>query len=421
MISVSEQEFVIDSRRCPLCNGPCARVMLDLGDSPLGDRFCETKSEARALETLPLKVGRCRDCAHIYLLQVPDADATYMNYLFTTSSSPGLSQAMTILASELIQRHQIQAGDLVIDVGTNDGTWLLSFRDIGCEVIGVEPAPMPAARARAAGIDVIQDYFSFARIQEAGHCSRAPRLISLNFMFANVPNPSDLLQEVARLAGPQTVVSVLTGYHPAQLAVGMFDYINHDHLSYFTCADFVRLASDAGLAVTRVAEVPLKGGSLHVEMQRTSTAAQQEMPQLIRKREDWLNQPDAVQWDAVSHRMSLASRRLRDDLATARRAGLRIIGYGASISATSLLYSFGVYSLFDELVDDNYVKQGMYSPGCGLPVSRPSILQEDSNIVVVVISWQHAPKIRTRLMELEFDGRVIVPFPEYLDLSGAPY
>lgn len=402
-----------EPRNCPLCSDSQVRLLLDLGETPLGDRYCETQSQALAQKADPLRVGACCTCNHVFLLDLPDIDETYMNYLFTTSSSPGLDSAFKALASELIRRHEVATDDLVLDIGANDGTWLLPFRDAGATVVAVEPAPMPATEARKAGIDVIQEYFSPVAVRDSGLVVQAPRLISLNFMFANVPDPLGLLSGVAELAGPDTVVSIMTGYHPAQLAVGMFDYVNHDHLSYFSCRDFLGLAEAVGLAVTRVAEVPLKGGSLHVEMQKTTAPDDAEIPALVVKRENWLDQPTDSQWNEIGVRIALASEQLRMDLLEARSHGRRIIGYGASISATSLIYAFGIESLLDELVDDNPLKQGRYSPGCGLLVSGSEVLREISDAVVVVVAWQHAPAIQARLNDIGFSGHVIVPFPSY--------
>ena len=133
--------------------------------------------------------------------------------------------------------------------------------------LGVEPAPTPAAISKSRGIPVINDYFTLTNVLRSGLLTQTPRVISLNYVFANLPNPHEILCDIASLIDDNTVTTVLTGYHPAQLTVSMFDYVYHEHLSYYSCQDLQALA-EKGLTITHCRETPQKGGSLYLEMQR---------------------------------------------------------------------------------------------------------------------------------------------------------
>jgi hypothetical protein len=242
----------------------------------------------------------------------------------------------------------------------------------------------------------------------------------MNYVFANIPDPVQVLRDAAAIAEDYTVISVLTGYHPAQLAVSMFDYVNHDHLSFFTCSDFKRMADSIGLTVTYVREVPLKGGSIHVEMQKSGPGIEEStLLAMMMKREAWLDQPIDGQWRTVADRIALTKDKMQKELVRAQSDGLPIFGYGASQSTTTLIYALNIGAFIDVIVDDNAVKHGRFSPGLGIPVTTPERLKNPQRSCIVVLGWQHGPSIAHRLRQAGFRGRVVMPFPQFVvdDLS----
>ena len=400
-------------RPCPLCGSADRSVVLPLVGTPLGDRFAESKQKARALPVFPLEVARCETCGHCFLPDLTATDDSYLHYLFATEQSPGLPAAFAEIVSDIVLRRGVGDGDLVVDIGANDGSWLDCFRSHACEVLAVEPAPGPARIATGRGISVIQDYFSEQSVRASGLLLKAPRVVSMNYVFANIPDPLATLRGIAAISDDETVISILTGYHPAQLAVGMFDYVYHEHVSYFTCQDFVRMADAIGYVVTYAREVPLKGGSVHVEMQRAIAGREQSsLFSTMLKREAWLDEPRDVQWTSTAALIRTTRAVISTALDAARTNGLRIIGYGASHSTTTLLYALGIENQVDVTVDDNPAKHGRFSPGTGVPVASSDILEARGRACVVVLAWQHGPRIRDALQTAGFKGTVITPFPK---------
>lgn len=400
-------------RPCPLCGSADRRVVLPLVGTPLGDRFAESEQKARALPVFPLEVARCETCGHCFLPDLTATDDSYLHYLFATEQSPGLPAAFAEIVSDIVLRRGVGDGDLVIDIGANDGSWLDCFRSHACEVLAVEPAPGPARIATGRGIPVIQDYFSEQSVRESGLLTEAPRVVSMNYVFANIPDPLETLRGIAAISDDHTVISILTGYHPAQLAVGMFDYVYHEHVSYFSCQDFVRMADAIAYVVTYARETPLKGGSVHVEMQRAIAGREQSsLFSTMLKREAWLDDPRDAQWTSTAALIRTTRDEIASALAAARADGLPVIGYGASHSTTTLLYALGIETEVDVIVDDNPAKHGRFSPGTGVPVVSSEMLDAGVSACIVVLAWQHGPRIRDALRTAGFKGTVITPFPK---------
>jgi len=402
-------------RACPICESPESHCVLELPPTPLGDRYAITSSDATSLPCYPLQVTRCDCCGHCYIPILTEPDESYQHYLFESSQSPGLSDSFREIAEDIIKRHQLKQEDLIIDIGANDGSWLSCFHTVCHKLLAVEPAPQPAAKARQRGLDVINSYFSASVVQTSGLLPQPPRIVSMNYMFANVPDPLSMLKDIADISDDNTVISILTGYHPAQLAIGMFDYVYHEHLSYYNCEDFLNMANNAGFVVTYCREVPLKGGSLHIELSKANNGQRQStLFSTMLKRERWLDQHKDHQWLVTDKLVKEVGEQVKSVLTKARANGRSVIGYGASHSTTTLCFSLGIENLLDLIVDDNPAKQNRYSPRHAIPIKSSSYISDYNSPCVIVLGWQHAPKIIESLIQGGLKGTIITPFPYFI-------
>lgn len=410
----SSSSLASNTRTCPICGSSEHEVILQLPATPLGDRYTESEAQALLLPSWPLDVVRCNKCDHCFLPCITEADESYLHYLFGTGQSPGLPEAFKEIVADMLIRHSLSINDLVLDIGANDGSWLECFRDNACDILAVEPAPSASAKAKAKGISVIQDYFSEQSVRASGLLTQPPRIISMNYVFANIPDPMVTLQEIAAISNENTIISVLTGYHPAQLAVGMFDYVYHEHISYYTCKDFAQMANSIGFIVTYAREIPLKGGSIHIEMQQAADGIKQSnLFSTMLKREKWIDQPLNVQWHQIMKQIRDTSDQIKQAISSARSHGLSIVGYGASHSTTTLIYALGIESMIDVVVEDNPAKFCRFSPGTAVPVVPSESINSKCPACVIVLAWQHGPLIKASLISSGFKGQVIIPFPTF--------
>ncbi|MFM8852088.1 MAG: methyltransferase, partial [Acidimicrobiaceae bacterium] len=112
--------------------------MLPLEPTPLGDRLSDSREKACALPNYALDLALCKQCGHAFLPLVVSPDESYHDYFFKTSDSPGLSQSMQRLADQLWQKIERNKSRYILDIGSNDGTWLSHFKNFGAKVLGIE-------------------------------------------------------------------------------------------------------------------------------------------------------------------------------------------------------------------------------------------------------------------------------------------
>ena len=108
--------------------------VLPLAATPLGDRLSDSFEKATSFPKYVHELALCNNCRHTFLPLVVAPEESYGNYFFETSDSPGLSDSMQRLADLFWQRLATSTSAYVLDIGSNDGTWLQHFKNMGAKV-----------------------------------------------------------------------------------------------------------------------------------------------------------------------------------------------------------------------------------------------------------------------------------------------
>lgn len=398
------------NRPCPICSSNSWEIVLPLAATPLGDRLSDSFEKATSLPKYALELALCKDCGHTFLPLVVAPEESYGDYFFETSDSPGLSDSMQRLADLIWQRLATSTSAYVLDIGSNDGTWLQHFKNMGAKVVGIEPSLRHSQEASARGIETLNGYFSVETSKQIRSQFGVPSLITANFVTANVPDLAGFFQGMHELADDTTHIAILTGYHPDQFRVNMFDFIYHEHVSYFSCQDLINVGQRFDLELIDVQRVGLKGGSIQAIFRKKSALSQPsgEVARLVQY-EHWLGIRNTEWFSKLSVRLKRAQESTHQLLNEVKAK--KIAGYGVSHSVTTLIHQFQLVEKLSALTDDNQRRQGKYVPGSGLNVIKPSDLNRDNFDTVLIMAWQHDRLIKNRLTDLCFNGAVIQPLP----------
>jgi len=406
------------SRSCPICLSDSWEIVLSLAPTPLGDRLTSSFEAARALPYYPLDLALCSVCRHAFLPLVVNPEESYSDYFFETRDSPGLSDTMQSLAQNLVREDLSGNQGLVLDIGSNDGTWLRHFKDLETDVLGIEPSSRHAEFAKKSGIPTINDYFSTELAAKIKSKHGSPSLITANYVAANIPNLRDFFAALTELSDENTTIAILTGYHPDQFRINMFDFIYHEHTSYFSCQDFVNLSAKVGLELIDVKKVGLKAGSISAKfkLKNSNSSVRAEVGRMLQY-EKWLGICTVEWYDQLIRRIQTAKEQTHRFIAEIKPR--KIAGYGVSHSVTTLIHHFELTGKVSTLTDDNPRRQNKFAPGTGLEVLDPLTLIESGFDTVVILAWQHDLLIRRRLKELGFKGSVVQPLPTSILINNA--
>jgi len=393
-------------KSCRLCDSNNIKVVLPLQKSPLCDAYLELPKKQKFYN---LNLCLCNECGFSQIDTVIDPEIIYRDYIYVTTSSPGLQAHFEKYALEVCNFLNLDKSKLTVDIGSNDGTLLKVFQKFNHNVLGIEPSVKAASSANENGIETLSEFFDIglanAIVDQYGKAS----LITINNLFANVDNLNEFVEGINVLLDSNGVLVIESSYLLDMIDNMVFDFIYHEHLSYFSIIPLVRFFKQFDMRLIHVNEVGTKGGSLRYYWARNNSKWN---PSLnvkelsLREAKAGINTEKFKDYEA---RIETVKFQLLEFLKKHKED--KIVGYGASATSTTLISNFGLHKYLSYLVDDNVDKVNTYSPGYHIPVYNFDRLKNEQPDVIVILAWRFKEAILKKLSF--FKGIIIVPLPTF--------
>ncbi|MDZ7751186.1 MAG: class I SAM-dependent methyltransferase [Gammaproteobacteria bacterium] len=400
---------------CRACGEPLEVSFADLGMSPLSNAYLREQDLGRMEAFFPL---HARVCSHCLLVQVEELVAPadiFGDYSYFSSYSESWLTHCRDYAATVIERLGLDGGSLVLELASNDGYLLESFRAAGIPCLGVEPAVNVAAVARARGIETVSAFFGTDLARRLAAERGRARLVIANNVLAHVPDLNDFVAGIGLVLAPGGTAT-LEFPHLLRLIEGnQFDTIYHEHFSYFSLLTVRTVFEHHGLQVYHVEELPTHGGSLRLYVCHRDDAGHPESVAVARvmasERVFGLHQLDVYR--AFAERVKRTKRDILAFLIEARNEGRRIAAYGAPAKGNTLLNYCGIRTDFiDFTVDRSPHKQGRYLPGTHIPVHAPEVIARERPDDLFILPWNLRDEIIDQMGFIrDWGGRFVVPIP----------
>lgn len=394
---------------CRICDSSNLKEILDLGAQPPANSL--RRSLDVSLPAIPLVLCRCNDCGTVQLTETVSPEYLFQDYVWVTGTSNVARAYSKVFYDNTLSR--CRAGKLsVLEVASNDGTFLSRFREGGHDVIGVEPARNIAAMAEEAGIPTIAEFFGLAVarrvVAERGH---ADAVFARN-VIPHVADVRDVIAGMAHCLADDGVGAI--EFHRADgILEGLqYDSIYHEHLVYHSLHSIGILLERFGLKCFDAIESPISGGSWVVYFSKADRPQSSVYTKLL-GHESRLKIAEEEPWLEFSRRCQAHREALRAVVAARKSKGLRLIGYGASARSSTMLNFCGIdRGYLDSLADRSPLKHRHYSPGTDILIVDPKDAFAISPDVVLLLAWNFQDEILAQIKsERNWSGEVIIPLP----------
>lgn len=399
---------------CRACRGARMHLFLPLGDHPPANAFVRAGQLGRPQPAFALDTHVCLDCA---LIQVPNVIPPdfFREYVYVPSASDTMHEHFTGFA-ELVRERFVRApGDLVVDIGSNDGLFLSKLGALGARSLGIEPATNLAAIARSRGVEVVNEYFTPQTAAAVRDQHGPARVIVTTNTFNHIDDLHDFMSSVVTLLDADGTFIIEAPHARDLIEKNEFDTVYHEHVSEFSVKSLVELFKSFDMQVVDIARLPVHGGSMRVFGCRTAAAASVS-PAVA----EWLAGEEhaglfaAGTYDAFSRRVHDIKARLLTMIHGFKAEGRSLAGYGAPAKGNTLLnyYGIGPETLMF-LADRNPLKHGLYSPGMHIPVVPAERVLEAQPDYLLILAWNFGDEIMKQQEEYRRrGGRFILPIPE---------
>lgn len=405
---MSGQELV-----CQVCGSGGLERLLDLGYHPLCNEFSPAGDAPGPQMFYPLCVCFCHQCSLAQLDYVVPTEVAFGDqYTYLTGSSESLIKYYSELARKLVDKFSLRAGDTVIEIGSNDGTFLKAFQALGLDVLGIDGARKSSDIALADGVPVIQQFFSQGitpAVQERlKPGSRIGLILAMN-VLAHTADINDLLAGVTQLMEPGTVFVSQSHWLAALTRNFEFDTIYHEHLRYYTLKSLMRLFERHGLGIEDAEITDFYGGSILAYAKNQGSGTSEALRSILAEEDE----ADVVQSLRDMKQVLLTNRaRLLNLLTDIRDSGKRVAGIGAPMKASTLLNYYGVTAdLVEYLGEVNQLKVGTVVPGVRVPVVHEDVLFQEQPDYALILSWNMADFLIPKFRGRGYKGKFILPVP----------
>jgi hypothetical protein len=352
-----------------------------MGEQPLPERHDSN-------QRYPLVLLECQACTLVQLSCIPPQGEVFPpGHTYSTGSTRALREHFAGLAADI--RPLAGPGDLVVDIGANDGTLLKAVREETAgevRLLGVEPTGQ-AGKCAELGIDVYRGFFTALAGRRIRELRGPAKVVTACNVLAHVPDPHDFMAGVVRLLADDGVFVTENHDLGAVLDGLQIDTVYHEHARYYSVTSLSLLLGMHGLVVTCAEKIPAHGGSFRVHARRQQAAG-------------------------LAGRAGAAAEALRVLLDGASQEG-PVYGVGAATRATPLIHYAGLEGYLSCVCEvPGSGKIGLMMPGTGIPVVDEAKLFADQPPYALLFAWTWADSIVPALRAKGYAGRIIIPLPE---------
>lgn len=404
--------------QCRVCGSRQLAFILSLGSIYVSDFVTERTVPAE--ETYPLELVLCDaeqgGCGLLQLQHTVDPSKMYAFYYYHSGTNALMCRALGDITREAERRADLKKGDIVLDIGCNDGTLLRSYRKKGLKRVGFDPAKNLVPEARLGTTQIINDYFHLEAFNQNFHGKKAKVITSIA-MFYDLDDPNLFVSDLAQCLDEQGVWIVQMSYLPLMLEQNAFDNICHEHLEYYSMTSLENLLKRHNLKAVDVRLNDVNGGSFRVCVQHLSqpatSAGLARVKQLLGK-EAKQRLSDKETYFKFASRVESVRRDIYEFIHRETKKNKTVYVYGASTKGNTLLQYFNLdHQLIKAAAERNPDKFGKKTVGTLIPIVSEEEARRDRPDYFLVLPWHFLKEFLNREKKfIKSGGRFIVPLPQ---------
>ncbi|OQW91351.1 MAG: methyltransferase [Thiotrichaceae bacterium IS1] len=398
---------------CQVCDSPDLQSLLFLGYLPPVNQMRLIGERPKEQPAYPAELLYCPRCQLVQLGLIVDPQILFPpEYPYTSGTTRILRENFAEMYQECKTLIPLTPTDLIVDIGSNDGTLLSNFKNGGHRVQGIEPTQM-GNLANERGIPTEIAFFGETAVNKVKNQHGLAKIITATNVFAHIEDIHAIVKNILNLLDNQGVFISESHYFASLVETLQYDTIYHEHLRYYSLQSLQYLLNMHGLEVIHAKRIPTHGGSIRVYAARHGTYPVQPTVKTMLEAETTGGLLTVDKLQAFKNRVIASKLELYALLADIKKRGQRIYGISAPSRASTLVNYVG---LDDGLLDcvlevPGSYKIGKYMPGTLIPVLEETKLFTDQPEYALILSWHIADELLPKLKQKGFKGDYIIPLP----------
>ncbi len=406
--------------RCRVCGSTELIPCIDIGEQHLSSVFPTNLDYRKDAVKYPLDLVMCRKkedgttCGLVQLGHRLDLTAMYDAYPYTSSTNSSMARILEDVAESGRAFKHLAPGDVVLDIGGNDGTLLSFFKNDPYTLINIDPAQNVASLLESKNYVSVHDFFNAEAFQKVS--KKKAKLIFSIAMFYHLDDPMKLARDAAACLDDDGVWIIQMAYLPAMLRTNMYDNVVHEHAGYYATNHMVWLMEQLGLEVFDVLENDVYGGSFRVFVKKKSCTKFQPTERLRANLQKELEEGiyDLATYQKFMQRIEKTRADLQALCRKIKAEGKTVWVYGASTKGNTILQYCGIgRNEIDAAADSNPFKHGKYIIGSDIPIKDEAEMRAAKPDYLLSLPYSFTDAFVKREAGLVAQGtKFIIPLPE---------
>jgi hypothetical protein len=392
---------------CRVCKGDL-NILWDLG-TIFPSNFIKADE---VVKRFPLQLAQCTKCGLVQLTENPPLDSMYRKYWYKSSLNKSMLNDLKDVVISVEKRVPLKDGDVVVDIGCNDGALFDFYTNKNLVKIGFDPAENLKEEAKKHCNLFVNDYFG-----SADQLPNSAKVVTAIAMFYDLPDPVTFIRNVVSCLSPEGIAVIQFTDLYSMIKSNAFDNICHEHLCYYDYEYLKALFSRNGLHIFDVEYNDVNGGSIRIFASSSLRylSASYEYNYQFSDKNHKFNIEGVVK--SLEARVNVQKEKLMKFLQDCKLKGLDVGLLGASTKGNTLLQYYGIdRNLVTKAYEVNSDKFGLYTVGSMIPIYSEDRLLKDFPQYLLLLPWHFINNILNKEIIKQYlaeGGSIVVPLPEF--------
>jgi hypothetical protein len=405
--------------KCRICGNTKLESVINLGEQSLTGVFPKSRDEK--ITSGPLELVKCMEdennefCGLVQLKQSYNRNEMYgESYGYRSGLNTSMVEHLRDVVNKNLQYVSLNPNDLIIDIGSNDGTLLKLYPTNNYLLGGLDPAALKFKKYYTDNIKIIPEFFTSEIVKNHFNDKKA-KIVTSIAMFYDLENPIDFVKDVHEILDDEGIWVLEQSYMPLMLQMNAYDTICHEHLEYYGLKQIKWLFDKVGFKILDVELNNINGGSFKLIVSKT-TSKKQECIKLVneileneRNVQLYTLEPfKKFKKKIIKHRNEL--RLIIDKI---NRDNKKVFGYGASTKGNVILQYCGFTEKdIPYIAEVNEDKFGAFTPSTHIPIISEKEAKAMKPDYFLVLPWHFRDNIVIREKDFINSGtHLIFPLP----------
>lgn len=370
-------------------------------------------------EKVPIELVYCRQCTLVYLKHTAPQEILYSrHYWYRSGITNTMRMALAEIAELLEETVPLKQGDVILDIGSNDGTLLRSYKNNNAKTVGVEPADN-LVDAGQTGVDCfIHDFWNYETYDE--NVGKQAKIITALGMFYDLDDPNKFIGDIGKALAPDGVFVAQLMCLQDMYQLNDVGNLAHEHLEFYSLKSLDYIFGKYGMEIYDISYNAVNGQSTRLFVrQMDSDIAPEASPeaalrlQQARAAEEKFS--DMQTYKDMFESMELARKQTVDFIRKAVDEGKKVWVYGASTKGNTILQYYELdHTLIEGAAERSPEKWGKFTVGTKIPIYSEAYAREVNPDYFLVLPYAFLPEFIERESEWRDNGGLfIVPIPEF--------